>query len=98
MPTIYFEDKQYTVRAGQELLTAYRINPELPLRFGCCDGNCGTCAIEVIEGYENLSKMGEKEKGTLASKKLAFPHRLACQCAITGNIRIKGREASLGVR
>lgn len=84
-------DKQYHVRAGQELLTAYKLNPELPLKFGCCNGDCGTCAIEVIEGYENLSKMGSKEKTTLALKKLDFPYRLACQCAIQGNIKIRDK-------
>jgi len=83
-------DMVYSVKEGIEILQAYRINPSLPFKFGCCNGQCGTCAIKVVEGNENLSKPTKEEKSTLEAKKLSFPpHRLACQCAIMGDITIE---------
>lgn len=80
----------YTIRLGLELLRAYQIDPSLPLQFGCCNGQCGICAIKVIEGEGNLSKPTRQEQRTLAEKKLPSPiYRLACQCAILGDIAIE---------
>lgn len=80
----------YTIRSGLELLRAYQIDPSLPLQFGCCNGQCGVCAIKVTEGEGNLSNPTRQEKLTLTEKKLPSPpYRLACQCAILGDIAIK---------
>lgn len=79
----------YTIKPGSELLNAYQIDPSLPLKFGCCNGQCGVCVMRVIEGGENLSKQTKQEKMTLAEKNLPTPpFRLACQCAILGDITI----------
>lgn len=80
----------YTIKAGQEFVRAYQINPELPLQFGCCNGQCGVCAIKVLGGQENLSRLTKQEKLTLAEKNLESPpYRLACQCAILGDVIIE---------
>jgi ferredoxin len=80
----------YTVKTGFELIRAYQIDPSLPLKFGCCNGECGVCTIKVVEGQENLSRPTKREKLTLAEKKLISPpNRLACQCAILGDIVIE---------
>jgi ferredoxin len=89
MPTLSIEDKQFNIRTGQELLQAYKINTSLPLKFGCCMGDCGTCVIQIVEGFDNLSKMGTKEKETLMKKKFNSACRLACQCSLNGDIEIQ---------
>lgn len=83
------DGQNYSVRTGIELLRAYQLDSSLPFRFGCCNGECGVCVIQVVEGEENLSKKTKQEKLTLAEKKLPSPpFRLACQCAILGDIVI----------
>ena len=65
------------------------------LPFGCRDGECGTCVVEIEQGMEFLSPINDKEKkvikevcvGTCADKT-----RLSCQMKITepnGLVRIK---------
>ncbi|WP_068467095.1 2Fe-2S iron-sulfur cluster-binding protein [Candidatus Protochlamydia phocaeensis] len=82
------QKKVYQVRSGLELLRAYQINPQLPFRFGCCQGQCGTCAIRITEGKCHLSRKTKQEEQTLRSKGLDSDYRLACQCSIEGNISI----------
>jgi len=58
----------------------------LGVPFGCKQGICGTCIIEVAEGMINLEVKNEREE-----EKGLFPNqRLACQCVIKGGtLRIK---------
>jgi ferredoxin len=65
------------------------------LPFGCRDGQCGTCVVEIVQGMEFLSPLNEKEIKVLkeicvgTSSKNA---RLACQMKIdkpNGVVRIK---------
>ena len=81
--------QSFQVRPGTELLTAYKINPSMPLKFGCCKGQCATCAIKVVEGEQNLSKMTKQEKETLRLKNMHPTCRLACQCALLGDVQIE---------
>ncbi|DAB37139.1 MAG: (2Fe-2S)-binding protein [Epsilonproteobacteria bacterium] len=65
------------------------------LPFGCRDGQCGTCAVEIVQGMEFLSPKTDKEikvlKEILAST--CTPNtRLSCQMKIekpNGVVRIK---------
>jgi len=58
--------------------------------YGCEDGFCGTCLVELVEGAENLSKIDDVEETTLTAMGLLDgKHRLACQCKINGDIKIK---------
>lgn len=83
------EKVSFELLEGIELLQAYKMNPCIPLRFGCCEGNCGVCAIEIAEGENNLSRMTKKERKTLQEKNLLEEgYRLACQCAIKGDVVI----------
>ncbi len=65
------------------------------LPFGCRDGECGTCVVEIEQGMEFLSEINEKEikvinevcAGTCTEKT-----RLSCQMKIVkpnGIVRIK---------
>lgn len=58
----------------------------LGVPFGCESGLCGTCEIEVVEGYENLEPINERER----EMAVVGNFRLACQCRIRcGSITIK---------
>ncbi len=55
--------------------------------FACTEGVCGTCIIEVKEGFENLTPPTRAEEDFLGEGIL--DERLACQCKIkNGNVRI----------
>ena len=84
MAKIITEDGQEReVEDGEEIQKAC---DELGIPFGCTEGVCGTCMIEVIEGKENLSEMTQEEK----DMGMDGDTRLACQCTIKeGSIKIK---------
>ena len=59
---------------------------KLGVLFSCESGNCGTCAIDIIEGQDNLSELTQEEKDFVCDR----DNRLACQCKIkTGDVKIK---------
>ena len=51
---------------------------KLGVPFGCQEGICGSCMINIVEGEENLSELTEEEENLARDKQ----HRLACQCKI----------------
>ncbi|MBI2629067.1 (2Fe-2S)-binding protein [Candidatus Pacearchaeota archaeon] len=53
---------------------------ELGVAFGCQDGRCGSCRVEVVEGMENLTErtQNELDAGLMEDE----PFRLMCQCKI----------------
>ena len=59
-----------------------------PLKFGCKQGHCGVCAIKVTSGNHHLTKSSKEELRVLDQKGKDKTYRLACQCAINGNITI----------
>lgn len=91
MPKLTFKKNNYTLhlKVGTELKRVPYLDATVPLRFGCCEGNCGTCAIKILEGAENLSPKTKQERETLSRLRLDS-HRLACQCALKGNVVIDG--------
>jgi len=46
--------------------------------FGCYQGICGACKIDIISGESNLSELTDREKEMDRDSK----HRLACQTKI----------------
>lgn len=64
--------------------------------FGCREGNCATCMIEVLEGMENLTPPTEEEETTLMPDELEANLRLACQCSVRGGrVSVKRADAAL---
>ncbi|MCL1039608.1 (2Fe-2S)-binding protein [Shewanella submarina] len=60
------------------------------LPFGCCSAACGTCAMEVLNGMENLNPKSEEENDVLDNiDENGHKRRLACQCILTGDITIQ---------
>jgi len=87
MPRVTFADagKAADFPAGKTLLSCAA---DLDVRIShVCggDGACGTCRIEVIEGWENLTPPTPDE----TYKELEAPHRLSCQCKLLGDVIVK---------
>ncbi len=49
------------------------------------DGACGTCRIEVVTGWENLTPQTPDE----TYKELEAPYRLSCQARLIGDVEFK---------
>jgi len=83
MAKIILGDREVEVEDGAPVKEACM---ELGVPFGCENGICGTCIIEITEGADNLNDLNEAEKDMEMDKKT----RLACQCRIkSGEIKIK---------
>lgn len=89
MPEFKTSYASVKVKSGAELLEIGRKHPELKLKFGCTRGDCGVCAVKVCNGSENLTKRSRHEAETLErTKKPGAEWRLACQCAINGDVSV----------
>lgn len=82
MARMIFKDNDVELKDGEGIREACE---KLGVPFGCREGNCGTCMIDVTEGKENLSELTEREEDLARDE----DHRLACQCKIKkGDVRI----------
>lgn len=52
--------------------------------FGCEQGVCGTCLVNVEEGMENIDVKNEQEQQTLETFAAEPNQRLTCQCQMKG--------------
>ncbi|TWH77232.1 ferredoxin [Azomonas agilis] len=52
--------------------------------YGCREGDCGTCIMDVVEGWENLSQTSIVEDRVLREQHAGRHQRLACQAQILG--------------
>lgn len=85
--TFYQQKRILQIKEGIDLLRIPYLDTLAPLKFGCRQGQCGACAIKIISGEENLSPKTKQEQETLNRLKLDS-QRLACQCAIKGDVVI----------
>lgn len=57
------------------------------IMFGCKSGNCGTCAVQIVEGAHNLSLKTDREHRLFELIEMKEPSmRLACQCSAHGDV------------
>ncbi len=83
MAKLSIDDQEIEIPDNKSLFPEAEV---LGIYFGCQDGDCGVCEVEIVEGYENLSAMTDKER----EFNLLKNHRLLCQCRIKhGNVKIK---------
>lgn len=87
MPRLTFADegKSADFPAGKTILScAGEMGVEVSHVCGG-DGACGTCRIEVVQGWDNLTLPTPDE----TYKELEPPHRLSCQAKLAGDVIVK---------
>ena len=57
--------------------------------YGCREGDCGTCMMEVTEGWNNLTVPSVLEEKVLKENMAGRHNRLACQAQILGDCTVK---------
>jgi ferredoxin len=87
MPKVTFADHgKEAVDAGERTLLQIGLALGIDLSHVCGgDGACGTCRIEVVEGWESLTPPTPDE----TYKEMEPPYRLSCQCKLRGDVVVK---------
>lgn len=52
--------------------------------YGCREGDCGTCIMDVVDGWQNLSQPSIVEDRILRENAAGRHQRLACQAQVLG--------------
>ncbi|HXG59161.1 MAG TPA: 2Fe-2S iron-sulfur cluster-binding protein [Thermoanaerobaculia bacterium] len=87
MPRVIFVDegKSADFPEGKTLLScASEMNVAVSHVCGG-DGACGTCRIEVVEGWDQLTPPTPDE----TYKEIECPYRLSCQARLKGDVIVK---------
>ncbi len=58
------------------------------IMYGCREGDCGTCLMEVVDGMENLSAPSLLEDKVLREIMAGKRFRLACQAQVIGDVTV----------
>ena len=88
--SIKFEDIDQTVNvpAGTRVIeVSEKIGAGII--YGCREGDCGTCMMEVTEGWNSLTTPSVLEEKILKENMAARHNRLACQAQILGDCKVK---------
>ncbi|QSA96780.1 2Fe-2S iron-sulfur cluster binding domain-containing protein [Methylococcus sp. EFPC2] len=89
--TVTFEDIGITVTvpAGTRLI---EISEKVgsAITYGCREGDCGTCMMQVTSGWDNLSERSVLEDKILREHFAGKHDRLACQAQVlSGEISVR---------
>ena len=57
--------------------------------YGCREGDCGTCMMQVVEGWNNLTEPSVLEQKVLKENMAGRHVRLACQAQVLGDCVVK---------
>ena len=81
-------EKSVQARSGDKL---YDLNEDydLGILFGCRQGACGSCRIQILSPLESVSPMDEEEREFLTSLGAEVDERLACQCRVVSDVTFK---------
>ena len=83
MAILKTDEQEVEVQDGEKIMNAAE---QLGVPFGCRQGVCGTCKVEVAEGMENLAERSDQENAMGLSEN----ERLMCQCTIKqGLVKIR---------
>lgn len=83
MAKIIFEGREIEVGDGENIRDQCE---ELGVPFGCFEGICGSCVIDILEGEQNLTPITPEE----VDFEMHAKKRFACQCKLKqGLIKIK---------
>lgn len=84
MPRVIFVDEGKTAEfpAGKTLLSC-ALEMGVKVSHVCGgDGACGTCRVEVVDGWDQLTPPTPDE----TYKEIEPPHRLSCQAKVKGDV------------
>lgn len=56
--------------------------------YGCREGDCGTCLMKVVDGWENLSSISPIEDKLLRDSAAGKHYRIACQAQVLGDVTV----------
>lgn len=56
--------------------------------YGCREGDCGTCLMKVVEGWDNFSAVSVVEDKILRENAAGRHFRLACQAQVLGDVTV----------
>jgi len=59
------------------------------IEYDCKEADCGICLFRVISGQENLSPPTVREADFLRAMRCDPNERLACQCRVFGDVKIR---------
>jgi ferredoxin len=79
MAELHYQGEKKEIQDGEQIAQACK---GFGVAFGCNEGLCGSCAIDILDGAENLSPLTENEEAFGFDEK----KRLGCQAKI-----IKGK-------
>ncbi|MEM9773449.1 MAG: FAD-dependent oxidoreductase [Chloroflexota bacterium] len=84
-PEVKFEPegKRVVVKPGKTILEIAESN-DLQIESGCRMGVCGADPIMILDGKENLNKVGSDERTTLERLGLGDDCRMACMARVKG--------------
>lgn len=87
MPRVCFADVGRVVDwTNDEPLLRCALAEAIEISHECGgDGACGTCRIEILEGWERLTPLTMDE----IARDLERPYRLSCQAKTTGDVVIR---------
>ncbi|MEU6201755.1 2Fe-2S iron-sulfur cluster-binding protein [Streptomyces sp. NPDC047061] len=88
MAVIEIGTQRVEVPSGSRLAPVCAQN-DLPVVFGCRAGRCGACLVQVLAGGDNLSEPTAKEARLLEVLVADHDWRLACQCVVLGDVRLR---------
>ena len=78
----------FDVPEGTSFLEFCQAN-DAPQDFGCTVGSCGTCAIVLDAGAENVQPITDEEKETLEMVTDEAGARLGCQMVVNGDVSVR---------
>lgn len=97
-PEVHFEDAgtRVVVSPGTTLLEVIEAN-DLPIESGCRMGVCGADPVSIVDGDDQLSRMGGDERSTIERLGLASNTRLACVAKVKGSCTVSLSPAAPAV-
>ena len=90
MPKITFvkTGESFEVPEGQSFLEFCQSN-DAPHEFGCTVGSCGTCALVLEAGADNVQAINDEERETLEMCTDEAGARLGCQMIVNGDVTVR---------
>jgi len=81
----------FRAEAGRPLLDC-GLEQGVDMDYGCRVGACGACAIEIVEGLENIDEPDFIERDALTRYELPANVRLTCRACTKGPVTLRSLD------